>query len=264
MNLQEYISSGILEAYALGELSREEKNEVERNLLQYPELKEELRQIEMVQESLVNELTLEPKVAVKKNIFQIIEGEETNPKLAPVSLPSSRINYSLAAAIVLTLVSSVLAFRYYYKWKQADTSLTELLAQNQRIASEYNAVNQRLDKIESDLKITTSPAFKRTILNGTENAPESMAFVYWNSSTHDLYLSIEKLRELALEKQYQLWAIVDNKPVDAGVFDSTFSGLLKMKNISGATAFAVTIEIRGGAVTPSLETMQVIGNVVKA
>ena len=48
-----------------------------------------------------------------------------------------------------------------------------------------------------------------------------------------------------------------------GVFDENFSGLLKMKNVSGAQAFAVTIEPRGGKETPSLETMQVIGNIVK-
>ncbi len=261
MNLPEYISTGVLEAFALGELSDQERNEVERNLLLYPELKEELRQIEVTQESLVNDLTIRPAATVKENIFRVIEREGADSKLATISLPTSWMKYSLAATIALTLVSSVMAFRYYYKWRQADTSLTELLAQNQRIASEYNSVNQRLDKIESDLKITTSPSFRRTVMNGTDNAPESMAFVYWNSSTHDVYLSIEKMRDLSEANQYQLWAIVDGKPVDAGVFDLSFSGLVKMKNITGATAFAVTIEKRGGAASPSLETMQVIGNV---
>ena len=63
--------------------------------------------------------------------------------------------------------------------------------------------------------------------------------------------------------QYQLWAIVDGKPVDAGVFDVATSGLLKMKTLDGAVAFAVTIEPRGGRPSPTLETMQVIGNVLK-
>ncbi len=71
------------------------------------------------------------------------------------------------------------------------------------------------------------------------------------------------MKSLAQENQYQLWAIVDGKPVDAGVFDSTTAGLLKMKALAGAAAFAVTIEPRGGKATPSLETLQVIGNVVK-
>src|SRR6185436_15448021 len=98
---------------------------------------------------------------------------------------------------------------------------------------------QRLDKIEADLKVTNNPAFKRTILTGTKNSPESLVYVYWNESTKDVYLGIANIRELTQANQYQLWAIVDGKPVDAGVFD-VFTGLLKMKNITGATAFAVT------------------------
>ena len=78
-------------------------------------------------------------------------------------------------------------------------------------------------------------------------------------------LSVQDLKELAQENQYQLWAIIDGKPVDAGVFDNNFTGLLKMKDIgAGAATFAVTIEPRGGRQTPTLETMQVAGNVVKS
>jgi anti-sigma-K factor RskA len=240
-----------------------EREEVVRYILLYPQLKEELRQIESAQEKLIAELSVEPGSSVKELILSSVEKGRRETPVVTITRQSSLWKYSLAASIALTLVSSVLAFRYYYKWKKADTNLTELLVQNQRIASEYNIVNQRLDKIESDLKVTTSPSFKRTIMNGTDNSPESLAFVYWNSSTQDVYLSIEKMRELTLNNQYQLWAIVDGKPVDAGVFDSSFSGLLRMKNISGATAFAVTVEKRGGSESPTLETMQVVGNVVK-
>jgi anti-sigma-K factor RskA len=72
------------------------------------------------------------------------------------------------------------------------------------------------------------------------------------------------MKTLAQENQYQLWAIVDGKPVDAGVFDGNLAGLLKMKNIPiGAVKFAVTVEPRGGKESPTLSTMQVIGDVIK-
>lgn len=246
----------------LGELSTEEKEEVEKNILLYPELKEELRQVEITQEMFVNNLAIYPPSSIGEKILRQA-GERPQPKVIPIAKGGRWLRYSLAASIALTLVSSALALRYYYKWKTADTSLTELLVQNERIASEFHSVNQRLDKIESDLKITTSPSFKRTVMTGTDSAPESLASIYWNPSTQDVYLSIEKLRELSLSNQYQLWAIVDGDPVDAGVFDYNFSGLLKMNNIANATAFAVTVEKRGGSKVPSLETMQVVGNVVK-
>ncbi len=46
MNIKEYIESGILENYVLGLVSDMEIQEVEQNLLQYPELKSEVNQIE--------------------------------------------------------------------------------------------------------------------------------------------------------------------------------------------------------------------------
>ena len=263
MNIEEYISSGILEAYALGELSAAEREEVEMNMSLYPEIKEELRQIEIAQEILLMDLAIEPKIGTKEKIIEAIDNDVKQDEKVKTMTQPAWWKYSLAASIVLALVSSLMAIRYYYKWKEVDNNLTELLVQNQRIASEYNTVNQRLDKIELDLKITNSPSFSRTIMSGTDNAPESLAFVYWNASTQDVYLSIEKMRELSQANQYQLWAIVDGKPVDAGVFDASFSGLLKMKSITGASAFAVTIEKSGGSPTPSLNTMQVVGNVIK-
>ena len=52
-------------------------------------------------------------------------------------------------------------------------------------------------------------------------------------------------------KQYQLWAIVDGKPVDAGVINNCI-GLCKMKKIDHAEAFAITLEKEGGSPTPTL------------
>ena len=262
MNIPLYISSGILEAYVLGELTPLEMLQVERNISAYPELKDELKKIELTQEKFAEECSISPAPSVKARLIEKLTKETPEPGIVPIET-SSWQKYSLAAFVALALVSSVFAFRYYYKWREADSSLTELLTQNQRIASEYNTVNQRLDKIEADLKITNSSSFERVALGGTDNAKDSKAYVYWNATTNDVYLSIESLRDLSQAKQYQLWAIVDGKPIDAGVFDSPFTGLLKMKNISGATSFAVTIEKRGGAITPTLETMQVAGSVGK-
>ncbi|MNG37643.1 Anti-sigma-K factor rskA [compost metagenome] len=66
------------------------------------------------------------------------------------------------------------------------------------------------------------------------------------------------------DHQYQLWALVDGKPVDLGVFDAKADSahiLLKMKEINGAQAFAVTLEKRGGSATPTMTQMIVMGGV---
>lgn len=264
MNITEYISTGILEAYALGELSQIERAEVEKNLSLYPALREEFTKIEQVQEQLLMQAAMKPRAIVKANLFEKINQK---PEAKIISMqPASTITwrYATAASLVIALLSSYLAYNYWGKWKESESSLTNLIAQNQRIAQDYNNVNLRLDRMESDLKITSNPAFTRVVMKGTPNATESVASVYWNAQTKEVYLSIQNMKELSKENQYQLWAIIDGKPVDCGVFDYGIAGLIKMKTaFASPVTFAVTVEPRGGKSSPSLETMQVAGNLVK-
>ena len=45
--------------------------------------------------------------------------------------------------------------------------------------------------------------------------------VFWNTRTHQVAVQVQSLPPLPADKQYQLWSMVDGKPVDAGVFDAT-------------------------------------------
>lgn len=263
MNIEEYISSGVLEAYVAGLLAESERKQVEQNLLLYPALKAELEQIEETQELLLLKVAVAPRAAVKNQLFEKLDQRE-DKKIIPLKSSGSQIRfwqYAVAASLALTIISSFLAYTYYDKWRTTVISLNDLMTRNQQIAQDYNNVNNRISQIETDLRVMNSPDFKRIVMKGTANAPEALAAVYWNENSQEVYLSLQNMKELSKENQYQLWAIIDGKPVDAGVFDGNLAGLIKMKNIgSGAAAFAVTIETRGGKASPSLETMQVLGN----
>lgn len=271
MNIHEYISSGILEAYALGELSEKERSEVEKNLAQYPELREELALIEDTQEALLMQTAIKPRESVKDSLFAKVGGHKEAKVISmqehSADSPTGGTfwKWAAAASVVIAMTTSYMAYNYRNKLEATQTELQGYIAMNQRMAQDYNQVNERLDRFENDLKITNDPSFKRVVMAGTPNAPEAKAYVYWNEQTQEVYLSVQNMKALAQNNQYQLWAIIDGKPVDAGVFDGDLaSGLVKMKNIgTGAALFAVTIEPRGGKESPTLETMQVAGNVVK-
>lgn len=262
MNIQDYISSGVTEAYILGELSISEKEEFEKHLRMYPELREELRLAEETLEALAFQAARTPRAALKRQLMDMAAPVAKTP-VKVVSM-SEYWRWAAAASVAFALVASYMAYSYRQRWVETQTNLDNLLAQNQQIAQNYNVVNERLTKIQSDFAIIESSAFQKIVMKGTDNAPRALASVYWNQSTKEVYLSIQNLKLLAADNQFQLWAIVDGKPIDAGVFDSSFEGLLKMKQIEGAVAFAVTIEPRGGKPTPTLETMQVMGPVAKS
>ena len=84
--------------------------------------------------------------------------------------------------------------------------------------------------------------------------------LYWDGATGDVYVNLNTMPAAPPGKQYQLWAIVDGKPVDAGMYDNNSSiALHKMKTIPKAEMFAVTIENAGGSPTPTLDQMVVAG-----
>jgi len=260
LNIQEYISSGILEAYVMGELAAIERVALEKDLGQYPELREELARVEEANELLLMKLAIAPPVALKEKVMSAAK-----PQGKVIKMESSvNWKYAEVASIALALVASYLAYDYRAKWKNSEFALNDLIAQNRQVAQDYNRVNLRLDKVENDLRVIDNPTFTKVVMKGTANAPQAVASVYWNKQTSEVFVSIQNLRELAHQNQYQLWAEIDGKMVDAGVFDGNVAGLVKMKNvIKGAVSFNVTIEQRGGSPTPTFATLQLSGAVIK-
>ena len=90
-----------------------------------------------------------------------------------------------------------------------------------------------------------NPENKKIALLGTKASPNSKAVIYWNKESGDTYVNTAALPAAPDNQQYQLWAMVDNKPVSLGVIskDSTFNSMQQVKN---ATAFAITLEHIGG------------------
>jgi len=72
LNIKEYIESGILEAYVLGELSAEESSEVEKLSLTYVEVAEEIDKIQSVSMKLIGLMTKEPPKGLLNKILEKI------------------------------------------------------------------------------------------------------------------------------------------------------------------------------------------------
>lgn len=253
MNIKEYLDSGVLELYVLGELSEAEQKEVEQMMAQYPELREELNQIELATESVFNKLGMAPSTETKEILLDSINEQ---PK-------TKSFNWLVAASISIAVISSIIAGNYYVKYSDASSELSYLKSENIRIADQLSTVNNELDQLDQSVEILMNEGYERITLNGTDNSPNSKAFVYWNAELSEVYFSISDMQELTEEQQFQLWAIIDGTPVDMGLIDSDDPTLLsKMKSINGnPAAFAITIEPKGGSESPTLEQMQMIGYV---
>ncbi len=276
MNIKDYIESGVLESYVIGDLSAAQMKEVEEMAAKYPEVRTEIEQMHVVFEKVAMQRALKPAPEAKRELMDKIFVSDVEATPAPekdaVILPLREKKRNklpwmmMAASVVLAIISAVAAANYYAKWQRAEEQLGAAIAQNQRLAMDYDQVNMQFDEMRDALVVVSSPDYDLIKMEGLPVSPESQAIIYWNPDTEDVYLNVQSLPEAPAGKQYQLWAIVEGTPVDAGVFDlpAGVEGLLKMKQIRNASAFAVTLEPRGGRSLPTMDAMFILGTVNKA
>ncbi|HEY0434757.1 MAG TPA: anti-sigma factor [Chitinophagaceae bacterium] len=252
MNIQEYISSGIIESYVLGLATPEEAAEFESMCRQNPQIVEARRQFELQLEQKAMEGRVEPASELKNSIWTAIKrtGETHNPKIVNMEPTpkrrSSFLGWVAAASIALLIVAGYLAYSFY----QA----------TQALKKDNADLEARVNSMSKEQEIMHDPNATVVNLVGLKGTPSS-ANVYWDSTSADVYMIVKNMPMLPGDKQYQLWALINNKPVDLGLFDPPGNKkvILKMKNTQKADAFAITIENRGNSGGPTLDQLQSMG-----
>ena len=252
MKVLEYISSGIIESNVLGLVSIEERREFENMCRQYPEIKMAQITFEKELENHAIENSVSPPENMKQKIMdQINSGNQLSGTQRRSVRSITWMKYTAAASIVLLLGS------LYWSYL--------LNNQNKKLKDELNSSLSQLNDLENEMKvIQQNPGLKMATMKGTEISPNSFVTAYWDTISKDVYLVINNLPKPPTDKQYQLWALLDGKPVDLGMVQNEFfigqkKLLLRMKNVQGAQAFAITLEKLGGSSTPQ-GAMYVIGN----
>ncbi|GAB3847582.1 hypothetical protein GCM10028822_09200 [Hymenobacter terrigena] len=300
-NIQDYIESGILEQYALGELSAAEQAAVEAQAASHPEIRAELEQVQAALGFYAEAHAITPPAAMRErvlnNVLAQIAGPAANSSLradvdtvaqttsrpvasapqpsaapeavvrpissAPVEVPASRSGWAIAAsvALLLSLGGNMLL---YSNWKSASSELVALQNEQARFATTSQVVEKKLGALQQENQVLRNDEFRAVALAGTKTAPTAHARVLFNPATHKVYVDVRSLPPLPADKQYQLWALDKGKPIDAGVLTvatATGEGLQHMKDIASAQTFAMTVEPAGGSAGPTLSTMTVVGNI---
>lgn len=267
-NLKSYLESGILEQYVLGDLSIEERLEVEKNALKYPEIKAELIEIESALLSYAISNAIEPSTALRNKVLNSLEKSEAEirPLYPASSKPGQFYKYAFAASLALLFISVVLLINLNSKLKDSYTQIAVLQSGNQRFSNQVNYIDEELRDTRNALHFyQNQAAYKLVTLKGSAKAPAASMLVAFNPDEEEVMIDLSSLKMPSNDKehQYQLWAMVDGKPVDLGVFDSEgdSTGMKKMKSVKNAQAFAVTLELRGGSANPTMDQMMAIGSI---
>jgi Anti-sigma-K factor rskA. len=285
VDVQRYISSGIIESYVVGLVSEREAKEVENAIAEFPEVRAAVEACRQDMELYVELSAVKPPKAIRTRILDAIEneslpeGEELLPeelrepdttgegekafKMPALKISAAQTWLFIAIAVFLLLIVSV-GFNFYYadQYKTYLQQTTELTASQENLVQQTKIYQARQQELEKELNILKDPALKWTRLSGNNKHTGQLATIGWNTESKEVYLLTLSLPAPGPDQQYQLWAVMYGKPTDAGVFDVGQQPILqKMKEIAAAQAFIITLEKKGGSTTPTLTQLCLQGRI---
>lgn len=271
VNIQALIDSGDLELFVLGALPDAEMRKITSLSAAHPELLKEIETIEAAMMQLgESQSEHDPGISVLEGALSAIDDEKKEAVVVPLQPIETELHskssafqpiWAWAAAIALLIGSAILNLYFYQDLNESQLELLALRSEQQVMAQNFDRASYDLQESQDRISVLQSPATRRIALNGVPGKENNRVTVFWEPQQAAVLLTSAKLPQAPEGFQYQLWAIVDGTPVDAGLLEG-LSGWQKMKDIAGnAAAFAITLEPEGGSVSPTMEEMMVIGNV---
>lgn len=272
-----YIETGKLELYVLGQLTAQEEAEVEEMAARYPSVKEEINAIEIAMEQYAVHHAIQPASDLESKIFAKIANSHPAATKTTVETPVvplypdhtktvKMLKFAVAACAGLLIVSAVALYNAHDRLASANDQIIALNQSREKFAATVSYMKDENQDLHQIAAISADPTWTSVKLAGTKIAPEANMVVYWHKKDQHVMVDNSRmsLPQNDTEHQYQLWALVDGKPVDLGVFDAQASPkklLVAMKEIGTAQAFAVTLEKRGGSINPTMEKLIAMGGV---
>jgi anti-sigma-K factor RskA len=259
MDIKAYIESGILELYVAGLLSDKENQDVYDLLQQYPELLQEVNEIE----SAVIKLTEAVSPGVKDfGAIQKQLNSDDIPKVVDLQAKTTNwVPYLGWAASILLAVglfwTSNKNSELEQKLQTADTENRYLEIQIEDARTDLVATKNLLDVIR-DKDIIAVP------LGGQGNYASSYAKVYWNKNDNTIYLDAEGLPDAPDGKVWQVWSLTLNPltPTSLGTiedFNTDANKIFTIANTNESQAFGITLEPEGGSDSPTMEQLYTLG-----
>jgi anti-sigma-K factor RskA len=250
LNIENYISSGIIEQYVMGLCSAEEKNELEL-----------LRQKDTVLNKAIINFEIELENRMMRNAF--LPGVQTDDKIlnalqslgnvAPVVAMQTedkkvkRFSWVKMVAAASVLLFSVSAFFNYTQYKENKEQAEELVAKN----------NLPQSLPIANYSILKDPTITPVAMMGVGYHAICRCTMFWDKKTGKAYVMIHHLVPSGDNNEYQLWANVNGKQVSVGMInDAIRDRFIEVSGVpEGSKEFIVTMEKNGGATVPDADVV---------
>lgn len=249
--------SGMLEYYVLGLLSADETQRVEGYLIDFPELKEDVIEIERSMQSFAMENGIKPK----RNFVDLItdeigEEDSTKGKAAGKSSMSSPTQSNgdgslwRNIALVLGLMTAAASYFGYSKHQEHKSLQSSYQNLKNNCNEEQSQLQEKLEMFEE----LNDPKNKVLSFAPTKGYDQTDLILHSNANRKKNYIQIRNLPAIANNQAFQLWSLKgpDDKPVPLNVFKDGDNYLIEVDYEVGTTTYAITIEKEEGVSSPTL------------
>ena len=171
MDVKEYISSGVLELYAMGALSSAEMKEVEKMCASHDDIARELAQVQDGLNNYASAHAKNPSPAVRASIMEKIGARKQSAKVIDIRRPHDlTYKYLIAACIASLIISTFASVFFYQKWSEAEDRYLSMVNEKNVMAQNLNLVRYEYDRMNHDISVMRDPAVKTVTLYATDSS----------------------------------------------------------------------------------------------
>lgn len=247
-------------SFLLGELSGSLAQEMDAHIAECDECSREVVEIKEVLGLLAfSGSMVSPPQKVKQRLMQRISSESTSRvvKFPEKSRLSSSRVWQVAAGLLLVVAAAEAFYISNLRGRLGD-ALSRLAQEQQAVTALSNQlVESREQLVKNRERIAAMTASSRlVVMDGKQANASGRAF--WDTKHNTWLFYIENLPPAPEGKTYQLWFIVDKKPISSGIFKTDEKGRAELyvkmpvntePNKPGL-ATAVSLEPEGGSQQP--------------
>jgi anti-sigma-K factor RskA len=235
------------DAYVLGALPEEEREEFERYLLAHPDLQKEMEELSTVAGLLALSVPeQEPPPELRRKIMATVEAEAVPPA---EGAPSRARRRSWLAGLWEAVGIRDLALA------AAAVLVVGLFSWGVLLQGEVRDLQGRVQSLQSQPK--DQPQGPQMIALGGEGTEQGARAELVTLEGDRAVLVAENMPPAPEGKTYQIWVIKDDTPKPSGLFDPRGDSVAAVVEnpVEGADAVAVTIEPEGGSKEPTTDPM---------
>ncbi|MBF4983841.1 anti-sigma factor [Nonlabens mediterrranea] len=249
-HIEEFLQSGLLDRYVIGDTSDGENIEVENMIAQHPEVQSAYNQLQDELYLYANLNAVTPPEYIKEQLLN---------KVLP--LKEDELHYgnhenwlSIAAAIVALLALSGLGYLYQQN-SGLKQEIVETTTQFENLERDYELNDTQKRILELRLAFIEAGDTEKYLMRGYIKDEPLRVIAYYNQPAGKAQIEIAALPPLEAGQDYQLWADVDGEMVSLAVLNDLKPKTISAEILKKASDLNITIEKAGGSKQASVENL---------